>query len=70
LRYQLIRGGIEILKTNIKGEPLQGAKFALYDLADNLIAQAETGSDGKAKFSDIPYGRTISWKSKTHVCIW
>lgn len=54
---QWIRGGIEILKTNIKSEPLQGAKFALYDLADNLIAQAETGSDGKAKFNDIPYGR-------------
>lgn len=53
----LIRGNIEILKTNIRGEALEGAKFALYDSEGNFIVEAESDPEGKAKFSDVPYGR-------------
>lgn len=43
----LIRGNIEILKNQYSvNDPLENAKFALYDAADNLVAEAVSGSDG------------------------
>lgn len=55
-KNSLIRGGIEILKTNIRNEPLKGAKFGLYGAGDTLVAEAESGADGRVKFSNVPYG--------------
>ncbi len=51
-----IRGDIEILKINTEKEPLQGAKFALYDEGGNLVAEAASNIDGRVKFTDILYG--------------
>ena len=56
IENKLIRGNIQILKTDATGKPLAGAKFGLYDLDGNLIAEDISGNDGIAAFLDIPYG--------------
>jgi uncharacterized repeat protein (TIGR01451 family) len=52
-----IRGGVEILKADIFQKPLAGAKFALYDALGELVAEAESGVDGIARFTDLIYGQ-------------
>ena len=51
------KGGLTINKTDADtGKALAGVTYRLYDSAGNKIADAITGADGKASFSDLPLG--------------
>ena len=51
------KGGLTINKTDADtGKALAGVTYRLYDSAGNKIADAITGADGKAVFSDLPLG--------------
>ena len=47
---------IMLKKTKPNGEILPGAVFGLFDSANKKIQEAESGSDGLAVFTCIPYG--------------
>ena len=47
---------IMLKKTKPNGEVLPGAVFGLFDADNKKIQEAESGSDGLAVFSKIPYG--------------
>lgn len=53
---KLIRGDIVITKVNEHKEPLQGAKFGLYDGSGKLVQSVVSNSEGIASFKDVPYG--------------
>ena len=54
---KLITGSIEILKVDADTKkPLAGVVYRLFDAAGNKIADATTGTNGKAVFSDLPLG--------------
>ena len=51
------KGGLTINKTDADtGKALAGVTYRLYDSAGNKIADATTGANGKAVFSDLPLG--------------
>ena len=51
------KGSLTINKTDADtGKVLAGVTYRLYDSAGNKIADAITGADGKAVFSDLPLG--------------
>lgn len=51
------KGSLTINKTDADtGKALAGVTYRLYDSAGNKIADAITGADGKAVFSDLPLG--------------
>ena len=51
------KGSLTINKTDVDtGKALAGVTYRLYDSAGNKIADAITGADGKAVFSDLPLG--------------
>ena len=51
------KGSLTINKTDADtGKALAGVTYRLYDSAGNKIADAITGADGKAIFSDLPLG--------------
>ena len=51
------KGSLTINKTDADtGKALTGVTYRLYDSAGNKIADAITGADGKAIFSDLPLG--------------
>lgn len=52
----LLRGNIQVKKTDPSGHPLAGSTFTLYDANGKTISQAVSNSNGIAVFSDIPYG--------------
>ena len=53
----LAKGSLTINKTDADtGKALAGVTYRLYDSAGNKIADATTGADGKAVFSDLPLG--------------
>ena len=53
----LAKGSLTISKTDADtGKALAGVTYRLYDSAGNKIADAITGADGKAIFSDLPLG--------------
>ncbi len=61
-------GKIKILKTSVNGNelsnisadtPLEGAKFAIYDLEGNLLEELKTNKEGIAISKDLPVGKYI-----------
>ena len=51
------KGSLTINKTDADtGKALAGVTYRLFDSAGNKIADAATGTDGKAVFSDLPLG--------------
>ena len=51
------KGGLTINKTDADtGKALAGVTYQLFDSAGNKVADAITGTDGKAAFSDLPLG--------------
>ena len=51
------KGSLTINKTDADtGKALAGVTYRLFDSAGNKIADATTGADGKAVFSDLPLG--------------
>ena len=51
------KGSLTINKTDADtGKSLSGVTYRLYDSAGNKIADATTGANGKAVFSDLPLG--------------
>ena len=51
------KGGLTINKIDADtGKALPGVTYRLFDSADNKVADATTGTDGKAAFSDLPLG--------------
>ncbi|URN95313.1 MAG: SpaA isopeptide-forming pilin-related protein [Candidatus Pristimantibacillus lignocellulolyticus] len=53
---RLIRNDIVVNKVNENDEPLNGAKFGLYDKDGKLVEVAVSDSEGIADFKNIPYG--------------
>lgn len=56
----VIKGNIEIVKVDSKGnviKGLSGADFTLYDENNNAIKTLTTDSEGKVFFGDLPYGK-------------
>lgn len=51
-----VLGNILLLKKDDKANPLGGAEFTLYDVANKAISSVVTKIDGKAEFKDIPIG--------------
>lgn len=51
-----IRGTIEIKKTDINGDALQGAEFTLYDKAGKEVAVTVSDKNGIAMFKNVSYG--------------
>lgn len=63
-----IRSTIEVLKRNVKREPLQGAIFTLYNGFGTEIAQATSGTNGIALFENVPYGNyTVKETTPPHM---
>ena len=52
----LLRGDIQVKKTDPSGYPLAGSTFTLYDVNGKAISQAVSDSNGIAVFADVPYG--------------
>ena len=53
----LAKGSLTINKTDADtGKALAGVTYRLFDSAGNKIADATTGTNGKAVFSDLPFG--------------
>ena len=53
----IARGGVVIMKTDSKtGEALAGVHFKLFDAAGSLVAEGDTGADGKLTLSGLPLG--------------
>lgn len=52
----LLRGEIRVVKSDPSGKTLAGATFALYDGDGRYLAEAVSGSDGTAVFSNLLYG--------------
>ena len=51
------KGSLTISKTDADtGKALADVTYRLFDSADNKVADATTGTDGKAAFSDLPLG--------------
>ena len=51
------KGSLTISKTDADtGKALPGVTYRLFDSAGNKVADATTGTDGKAAFSDLPLG--------------
>ena len=51
------KGSLTISKTDADtGKALAGVTYRLFDSAGNKVADATTGTDGKAAFSDLPLG--------------
>ena len=50
---------IRFLKTDVKGQPLAGAKFGLYH-KETLIASAASGSNGEVLFENVPSGHSYT----------
>ncbi len=51
------KGGLTISKTDADtGKALADVTYRLFDSADNKVADATTGTDGKVAFSDLPLG--------------
>ncbi|MDU2202350.1 MAG: SpaA isopeptide-forming pilin-related protein, partial [Anaerococcus hydrogenalis] len=46
----------ELNKTDDENNPLEGVKFKLYDTEGKEVKTDITNSDGKIKFSDLPFG--------------
>lgn len=66
-----IKGSILLTKYGVTNlEPLAGAEFTLYDTAGQVVfidgnpAVAVTGSDGKLRFENVPYGSYIIKETK------
>lgn len=53
---EIVEGTIEINKSNEFGQPLSGAKFALYNVMGNVVEEAVTNSSGIARFVSVPEG--------------
>ncbi|QAA30490.1 SpaA isopeptide-forming pilin-related protein [Clostridium manihotivorum] len=51
-----IKGTIEIKKTDLSGNALQGAEFTLYDNNGKVISTQVSGSNGVARFEAVDYG--------------
>ncbi|WP_032122374.1 SpaA isopeptide-forming pilin-related protein [Clostridium amazonitimonense] len=51
-----IKGTIEVKKTDMKGNVLQGAEFTLYDKDGNAVATAISDQVGIARFNAVDYG--------------
>ncbi|MCR8659935.1 SpaA isopeptide-forming pilin-related protein [Paenibacillus endoradicis] len=51
-----IEGTIEINKVNELGDPLSGAKFALYNVVGYRVAEVVTNSSGIARFTPVEEG--------------
>ena len=49
-------GHVQIIKTDDTGAKLAGVHFQLTDISGTLIAEGDTGSDGKLIFSMVPVG--------------
>ena len=53
----IARGGVVIMKTDSKtGEALAGVHFKLFDTTGSLVAEGDTGADGKLTLSGLPLG--------------
>ena len=50
------KGTVNIKKTDVNGNVLQGAVFTLYDSKGNVSATATSGIDGIASFTNVVYG--------------
>ena len=50
------KGEFELNKTDDENNPLEGVTFKLYDTEGKEVSEKVTGSDGKIKFSDLPFG--------------
>lgn len=55
----LLRGGIQVTKTDPDGHPLAGTTFTLYDTGGKAVGQAVSSAKGVAAFTEIPYGDYI-----------
>ena len=54
----LIEGSIEILKVDsTNNKPLSGAGFTLYNSDGEVVQKLTTGTDGKATFKEVSYGK-------------
>ena len=52
----LLRGDIQVKKTDPSGRPLAGSTFTLYDANGKAVGKAVSDSNGVAVFPDVPYG--------------
>ncbi|WP_160669782.1 SpaA isopeptide-forming pilin-related protein [Clostridium sp. C8-1-8] len=52
-----IKGTVEIKKTDISGNALQGAEFTIYDNSGNAIAAKVSDSNGLVRFETLDYGK-------------
>lgn len=57
-------GKLEVIKTDERGNNLEGAEFGLYDVYGNKLYTAITAADGVAKFMNIPYGNYVLEETK------
>ena len=56
----LAKGSLTISKTDADtGKALAGVTYRLFDSADNKVADATSGTNGKAVFTDLPLGSYI-----------
>ena len=51
-----IKGSLKIYKLDDKNEPLQGAKFSIYDENGNVVDNIVSDENGIALSKDLPYG--------------
>jgi len=63
-----IIANIEVLKRNVRHEPLEGATFTLYNDLGTAVAQSTSGSNGVAMFYNVPYGNyTVKETTAPHM---
>lgn len=65
IKYNKVRRDIELAKTNINGEFLDGAEFELRDKHGNIIQGPFVTKGGKIIFHDIPIGEYIIVETKS-----
>ena len=55
---KLKKGNIEVLKLDgTTRKPLAGAEFTLYNAKGDIVQKVTSNEEGKAVFSDLPYGK-------------
>jgi len=64
IEYKEVTQDIELIKTNLNGEPLDGAEFELRDKEGNIIQGPSITEDGKIVFKDIPIGEYVIVETK------
>jgi uncharacterized surface anchored protein len=56
IENQIIKGSVKAIKNDDKGQPLEGAKFGIYDTASNLVEEKVSNTSGEIIFTGLPYG--------------